>query len=82
MPLDQCFSELNCSRSASFSKVKEQYYTLSKLYHPDLNKEKDSVQKFQRINEAFQTIKNDFDLKKEMGGNYQANDSQNYTKNS
>lgn len=40
-------------------KVKLQYRKLAKRYHPDLNRDKDTTEKFQQINDAYEFLTNE-----------------------
>lgn len=48
---------LGVSPSSSLSDIKKAYHSLSKIYHPDLNRSKDSAEKFKIINNAYHTLK-------------------------
>ncbi len=39
-----------------FYQVKLQYRKLAKKYHPDLNRDRDTTEKFQEINSAFEFL--------------------------
>lgn len=58
MNLQEAYSELEANNSFSEEQLKKQFKTLSKKYHPDINKEPGSEEKFKKINEAYQTITN------------------------
>ncbi len=47
---------LGLSRNASKEEIKKAYKKLAKKYHPDLNKEADSANKFKEINEAYSVL--------------------------
>ncbi len=49
------YETLGVGKSASAEEIKKAYKTLAKKYHPDLNKEKSSTEKFKEINEAYAT---------------------------
>jgi len=49
---------LEISRSAGSVAIRKAYRDLAKLYHPDVNNQKDAQEKFVEINEAFQVLIN------------------------
>ena len=65
---------LGVSTDASESEIKKAFRTLSLEYHPDRNNNsEESTQKFQEINEAYETLsdpqkKNEYDFEQEHGG--------------
>ena len=50
------YSILGIDRNASDQDIKSAFRTLSKKYHPDLNKDPNAEQKFKEINEAYQVL--------------------------
>ena len=50
---------LGVSKDASREEIKKAYKKLAKKYHPDLNKEEGSAEKFKEINEAASILGND-----------------------
>lgn len=55
--------------TASMDEIKKSYRRLSMIYHPDKNKQADCVGKFQKINEAYETLgdvekKKEYDMKR------------------
>jgi len=50
------YEVLGVSRSSSLDEIKKAYKRLAKKYHPDLNKDKDAIEKFKEINEAYQVL--------------------------
>jgi len=54
---------LGVSRNADTASVKKAYRKLAKQYHPDANPGKDTTEKFQEINRAYEVLSNP-DLKK------------------
>src|SRR3989344_3174854 len=50
------YEVLGVSKSASSDEIKKAFRTLAKKYHPDINKDKGSEEKFKEINEAFQVL--------------------------
>ncbi|OMJ07042.1 DnaJ-like protein [Smittium culicis] len=53
---DDLYSTLGVSKNASISDIKKSYYQLAKKYHPDVNKEPGSKEKFHKIQEAYDTL--------------------------
>ena len=58
---------LEVPENASMDEIKKSYRRLSMMYHPDKNKQPDCVGKFQKINEAYETL-GDAEKKKEIAG--------------
>lgn len=56
MKLDEAYSILNLSASATPEEAKKQYRKLTKEFHPDVNKEPGAEEKFKKINEAYQIV--------------------------
>lgn len=58
------YSILNVSQKDSSEKIKKQYKKLSLQYHPDKiknkNKSVETIQKYNLINEAYDTLKDDY----------------------
>ena len=50
------YEVLGLNRTAKQSEIKEAYYRLSKLYHPDVNKTDAAALKFQSLAEAYETL--------------------------
>ena len=50
------YQTLGVNKNASQADVKKAYKKLAKKYHPDLNKESGSEEKFKEINEAYQVL--------------------------
>lgn len=49
---------LGITKSASADEIKRAYRKLARQYHPDVNKESGSAEKFKEINEAYQILSN------------------------
>lgn len=47
---------LGVSRSADDAEIKKAYRRLAKLYHPDVNPEKDTTEQFQALNRAYEVL--------------------------
>ena len=56
MRVKEAYKILNISRFSSFDKIKAQYRSLSKKYHPDINQDTADNEKFKQIQEAYETI--------------------------
>jgi DnaJ-class molecular chaperone len=50
------YKTLGVSKNATESEIKKAYRKLSLEYHPDKNDSSDAVEKFQKINEAYETL--------------------------
>src|SRR6185312_3972996 len=53
------YDVLGLSKSASKDEIRKAYRKLSKMYHPDLNKEADAEEKFKEITEAYEVLSDD-----------------------
>jgi molecular chaperone DnaJ len=53
------YETLGVEKNATKEEVKKAYKRLAKKYHPDLNKDKDSTEKFKEINEAAAVLADD-----------------------
>ncbi|MBW3023229.1 molecular chaperone DnaJ [Candidatus Woesearchaeota archaeon] len=53
------YSILGVSKGANKDEIKRAYKTLAKKYHPDLNKEAGSEEKFKEVNEAYKVLSDD-----------------------
>lgn len=53
------YEVLGVSRNASNGELKKAYRKMARQYHPDVNKEPDSDEKFKEINEAYEVLSND-----------------------
>lgn len=52
------YDELQVSEAASLAEIKKAYRTLAKQFHPDLNKDPGSAEKFIAIEEAYSCLSN------------------------
>lgn len=64
---------LAVSKDASEQEIKKAYRTLSLEFHPDRNNSSEATEKFQEINEAYETLsdpqkKEEYDFEQEHGG--------------
>src|SRR5699024_6654219 len=50
------YDVLGVSKSATKEEIRKAYRTLSKKFHPDLNKEADAELKFKEVTEAFEVL--------------------------
>ncbi|EHI97913.1 heat shock protein DnaJ domain protein [Clostridium sp. DL-VIII] len=56
---------LNISMKATNDEIKKAFRSLAKKYHPDRNKDdKDTLRKFQEVNEAYEVLSNETSRKK------------------
>lgn len=53
------YDVLHISPTATQSQIKNAYFKLSKLYHPDVNKSEDAVKIFHEISEAYEILGNE-----------------------
>ena len=47
---------LGVDKNATDAEIKKEYRKLAKKYHPDLNRDRDTTEKFQEINSAFEFL--------------------------
>ena len=52
------YTTLKVHRTATQDEIKEAYYDLSKVYHPDANHDEQNEEKFNEITEAYNVLKN------------------------
>ena len=57
-PKKNYYSVLGVTQSCNASKIKNAYYRLSKIYHPDINKTEEAVKKFHDLKEAYEILSN------------------------
>ncbi|KAA1106198.1 hypothetical protein PGT21_030839 [Puccinia graminis f. sp. tritici] len=50
------YSVLGVKKDASGSEIKKAYYALAKKYHPDINKESGAKERYQSVQEAYDTL--------------------------
>ena len=58
MNLEEARNILGVDQNAKENEVKSKYRELTKKFHPDLNKEDGAEDRFKRINEAYECVKN------------------------
>jgi len=68
---------LGISRDASKDEIQRAYRKLARKFHPDLNKEAGSEEKFKEINEAYEVLKDPAKREKydQFGSNWQQGDN-------
>lgn len=59
--IEESLDILSVNLDTSFDRIHERYIYLSKKYHPDINREANSNEKYSKINSAYQVIKDFFD---------------------
>ena len=47
---------LGVDKNATDAEIKKEYRKLAKKYHPDLNRDRDTTEKFQEINSVFEFL--------------------------
>lgn len=64
---------LNVPKTASQQEIQKSYRRLARTYHPDINKEKGAEEKFKKITEAYEVLKNPEARKRydALGHNYE-----------
>ena len=71
------YQVLGLTRDADQKEIKQSFYKLSKLYHPDLNKDDESaLKKFKQVAEAYEILSNpekrsEYDLKMGFSKRYE-----------
>lgn len=50
------YEVLGLDQKAKQSEIKDAYYKLSKIYHPDVNKSEEAAEKFHAVSEAYEVI--------------------------
>jgi curved DNA-binding protein len=68
------YAVLEVPRTAAAEDIKKSYRRLSKLYHPDINKQKGAEDKFKRVSEAYEVLKDPEKRRRydALGSNYKA----------
>ena len=58
-PPPDCYATLGVNYKADQKQIKEKFYSLSKEYHPDLNKDNEAaLRKFKEVAEAYEILSN------------------------
>ena len=71
--IDDPYKVLGVSPNATDDEIKQAYRRLAKKYHPDRNPgDEEAAKKMQRINAAYEQIKNPDAYKRQTGGGYQS----------
>ena len=52
------YTRLGLQPGADSKQIKESFYRLSKEFHPDINKDENSLKRFREIAEAYETLSN------------------------
>lgn len=58
------YETLGVSRQATQAEIQKAYRKMARQYHPDVNKEKSAEDKFKKVNEAYEVLKNPATRKK------------------
>lgn len=68
---------LGVARTATADEIQKAYRKLARQYHPDMNKEKGAEDKFKKLSEAYEVLKNPESRKKydALGSNWKAGDN-------
>jgi curved DNA-binding protein len=68
---------LGVTRSATTEEIQKAYRKLARQYHPDINKEKGAEDKFKKVSEAYEVLKNPDSRKKydALGSNWKTGDN-------
>ena len=68
------YEVLGVSRSASQSEIQKAYRKQARKYHPDVSEEADAEEKFKKLNEAYEVLKDPETRKRydALGANYKA----------
>lgn len=53
-----CFHILGVNENSNDNEIKYAYLKLVKLYHPDINKDENAIEKFKEISYAYEILKN------------------------
>ena len=66
------YQVLNVPKTASQKEIQQAYRKLARAYHPDINKEKGAEEKFKKLSEAYEVLKNPEARKRydALGSNY------------
>lgn len=68
---------LGVARTATAEEIQKTYRKLARQYHPDMNQEKGAEDKFKKLSEAYEVLKNPESRKKydALGSNWKAGDN-------
>ena len=59
MQYQDYYKSLGVKKGASKEEISKAYKKLARKYHPDVNKESDAEDKFKKISEAYEVLKDD-----------------------
>jgi len=80
-----CFHILGVNENSNDNEIKYAYLKLVKLYHPDVNKDENAIEKFKEISYAYEILKNSnsrFKYIDRLRNNNYSHQSSNMTSNS
>lgn len=85
--VEDYYKTLGVSKDATDKEIQKAYRKLAHKYHPDSNKSKEAEEKFKKINEAYNVLKdpekrkayNQFGNRWESGGGYYSQDTSSWT---